>query len=95
MIELQKIITCGICGKEDKQAMLLGFGSKMCNDCYSLFSAAISPKVSVQGFAHPAVGTYYHDPNCEAIKIWEEHMLKCGFTRTKSGRWRNKNAKTN
>jgi len=87
MVEnLQQPITCGICGKEKvRQAMLLGSGSKMCHDCYSLFSAALSPKISVQGW--PADGTYYHDPNYEAIKIWEEHMSKCGWVRNKRKNW--------
>lgn len=85
-----KEVTCGICGKVARQARLLGVESQMCNECAVLFDKAMSPIVSVTGYAHPAVGTYYHDPNYEAIKVWEEHMIKCGFVK-KWGKWRKKN----
>lgn len=84
----QQTITCGICGKEGLQAMLLGPGSKMCSDCYRLFSAALRPKVETSGW--PANQTNYYSENHEAVKVWEDHMKKCGFTKTKSGKWRNK-----
>lgn len=83
----RETIICGICGKEAKQARLLGSGSKMCEECNTLMERALSPKISVTGYAHPDVGTYHRETNLEALAEWEAHMIKCGWVK-KRGKWK-------